>query len=245
MKLEKNERLDDLEYKNIKIIQNKDYFCFGIDSILLSDFAKGIKENSICIDLGTGNGVLPILLTAKTKLKKIYGVEVQEKLADLAKRNVVLNNMEQNVEIINENIKNLENIFNVKSFDYVITNPPYKKKGTGIENGVKEKLIARHEIEGNLEDFLNISYKLLKDNGTLYMVHRTERLVDVLSELRKNKLEPKEIKFIFANVNEVPKLLLIKAVKNAKPFLKIDKPLYIYDKNGNYTEEILKIYNKK
>ena len=245
MKLEKNERLDDLEYKNIKIIQNKDYFCFGIDSILLSDFAKGIKENSICIDLGTGNGVLPIHLTAKTKLKKIYGVEVQEKLADLAKRNVVLNNMEQNVEIINENIKNLENIFNVKSFDYVITNPPYKKKGTGIENGVKEKLIARHEIEGNLEDFLNISYKLLKDNGTLYMVHRTERLVDVLFELRKNKLEPKEIKFIFANVNEVPKLLLIKAVKNAKPFLKIDKPLYIYDKNGNYTEEILKIYNKK
>ena len=184
MKLEKNERLDDLEYKNIKIIQNKDYFCFGIDSILLSDFAKGIKENSICIDLGTGNGVLPILLTAKTKLKKIYGVEVQEKLADLAKRNVVLNNMEQNVEIINENIKNLENIFNVKSFDYVITNPPYKKKGTGIENGVKEKLIARHEIEGNLEDFLNISYKLLKDNGTLYMVHRTERLVDFLFELR-------------------------------------------------------------
>lgn len=244
MNLMKDERLDDLEYKNIKIIQNKNYFCFGIDSILLTDFAKEINDNSICIDLGTGNGILPILLSAKTKLKKIYGIEVQKSLSDLAKRNVVLNNMEQKVEIINENIKNLGDIFSKKSFDCVITNPPYKKDGTGIKNENIEKLIARHEIEGTLNDFLSISYNLLKDNGTLYMVHRTERLVDILCNLRENKLEPKKIKFVFANINDVPKLVLIKAVKNAKPFLKIDKPLYIYDENGNYTDEILKIYNK-
>lgn len=244
MELLKDERLDDLEYKNIKIIQNKNYFCFGIDSILLTDFAKEIKENSKCIDLGAGNGILSILLSAKTNLAKIYGVEVQEKLANLARRNVVLNKMEQKVEIINENVKNLLDIFPKKSFDYVITNPPYKKDGTGIKNENIEKLIARHEIEANFNDFVNISYNLLKDNGILYMVHRTERLVDILSELRKNKLEPKKIKFVFANINEAPKLVLIKAVKNAKPFLKIEKPLYIYDENGDYTKEILKIYNK-
>lgn len=245
MNLMKDERLDDLEYKNIKIIQNKNYFCFGIDSILLTDFAKEIKDNSMCIDLGTGNGILPILLSAKTKLKKIYGIEVQKNLSDLANRNVVLNNMEQKVEIINENIKNLGNIFDKKSFDCVVTNPPYKKDGTGIKNENIEKLIARHEIEGTLNDFLGTSYNLLKDNGTLYMVHRAERLVDILYGLRQNKLEPKRIKFVFANINDVPKLVLIKAVKNAKSFLKIDKPLYIYNENGNYTDEILKIYNKK
>ena len=244
MELLKDERLDDLEYKNIKIIQNKNYFCFGIDSILLTDFAKEIKENSKCIDLGTGNGILAILLSAKTSLEKIYGIEIQEKLADLAKRNVILNNMEQKVEILNENVKNLLNIFSKNSFDYVITNPPYKKEGTGIKNENIEKLIARHEIKANLNDFIDISYKLLKDKGTFYMVHRTERLVDILFELRKNKLEPKEIKFVFANSNEAPKLVLIKAIKNAKSFLKIDKPLYIYDEKGNYTKEILKIYNK-
>lgn len=244
MELMEGERIDDLEYKGIKIIQNKNYFCFGIDSILLTDFAKEIKDNARCIDLGTGNGILAILLSAKANLSKIYGIEVQEKLAKLAKRNVVLNNMEQKVEIRVENIKNLLNIFPKKSFDYVITNPPYKENGTGIKNENVEKLIARHEIEASLNDFLNISYDLLKDNGILYMVHRTERLVDILFELRKNKLEPKKIKFVFANVKEAPKLVLIKAVKNAKPFLKIEKPLYIYDENGDYTNEILKIYNK-
>ena len=244
MELMEGERIDDLEYKGIKIIQNKNYFCFGIDSILLTDFAKEIKDNARCIDLGTGNGILAILLSAKTNLSKIYGIEVQEKLAELARRNVVLNNMEQKVEIRAENIKNLLNIFPKKSFDYVITNPPYKENGTGIKNENIEKLIARHEIEASLSDFLNISYNLLKDNGTLYMVHRTERLVDILAELRKSKLEPKKIKFVFAYVKEAPKLVLIKAVKNAKPFLKIEKPLYIYDENGDYTKEILKIYNK-
>ena len=181
MELMEGERIDDLEYKGIKIIQNKNYFCFGIDSILLTDFAKEIKDNARCIDLGTGNGILAILLSAKTNLSEIYGIEVQEKLAELARRNVVLNNMEQKVEIRAENIKNLLNIFPKKSFDYVITNPPYKENGTGIKNENIEKLIARHEIEASLSDFLNISYNLLKDNGTLYMVHRTERLVDILA----------------------------------------------------------------
>lgn len=245
MELNEDERIDDLEYKNMKIIQNKNYFCFGIDSILLSDFAKEIKDNSICADFGTGTGILGILLCAKTKLKKIYGIEVQKEIAQIAERNVKLNNLEARFEIINENILNINKIFSKKYFDYIVMNPPYKKNNTGIKNEIKEKLIARHEIEANLEDFIQVSYDLLKDNGTLYMVHRTDRLVDIMCILREKRIEPKEIRLIFSNKNESPKLILIKAVKNAKPFLKMDKPLYIYDDNGNYTNSILKIYNKE
>lgn len=244
IELNENERIDDLQYKNLKIIQNEMGFCFGIDSVLLSDFAKKIKRNAKVIDLGTGTGIIPILLCGKTELKRIVGVEVQEEVFDLANRNIKLNNLENKFEVINENIKNLKNIYEYGSFDVVVTNPPYKKENTGIKNLNNKKLISRHEITANLEDFVEISKYLLKDRGSIYMVHRPERLVDILFLMRKNKLEPKKIKFVYSNVNTEPKLVLIEAVKNAKPFLQIEKNLYIYDENGEYTDEILKIYNK-
>lgn len=244
IELNENERIDDLQYKNLKIIQNEMGFCFGIDSVLLSDFAKKIKRNAKVIDLGTGTGIIPILLCGKTELKRIVGVEVQEEVFDLANRNIKLNNLENKFEVINENIKNLKNIYEYGSFDVVVTNPPYKKENTGIKNLNNKKLISRHEITANLEDFVEISKYLLKDRGRIYMVHRPERLVDILFLMRKNKLEPKKIKFVYSNVNTEPKLLLIEAVKNAKPFLQIEKNLYIYNENGEYTDEILKIYNK-
>ncbi len=244
IELNENERIDDLQYKNLKIIQNEMGFCFGIDSVLLSDFAKKIKRNAKVIDLGTGTGIIPILLCGKTELKRIVGVEVQEEVFDLANRNIKLNNLENKFEVINENIKNLKNIYEYGSFDVVVTNPPYKKENTGIKNLNNKKLISRHEITANLEDFVEISKYLLKDRGRIYMVHRPERLVDILFLMRKNKLEPKKIKFVYSNVNTEPKLVLIKAVKNAKPFLQIEKNLYIYNENGEYTDEILKIYNK-
>lgn len=240
-----NERIDDLEYKGLKIIQNKDGFCFGIDSILLSDFASEIKRNSKVIDLGTGTGIIGILLCAKTKLKKIIGVEVQKEVYDMAKRSIELNNLQDKFEIINENIKNLENTLEIGTFDAVVTNPPYKKVGTGIRNENEKKLVSRHEITANLEDFIKISSKLLKDKGNLYMVHRPDRLVDIIELLRKYKLEPKKIRFIEPSVGKTANLLLIKATKNAKPFLKIEKTLYVYKENGEYTDEILKIYNKE
>lgn len=245
IKLEGNERIDDLEYKNLKIIQKKDGFCFGIDSILLSDFSKNIKENSKVLDLGTGTGIIATLLCGKTKLKKIIGIEIQKEIADMAKRSIKLNKLENKFEIINENIINLEKIFEKNSIDAIVTNPPYKKKNSGIINENEKKLISRHEITATLEDFIKISQKLLKNNGEFYMVHRPERLVDIFEIMRKYKIEPKIIRFVHSNINKESKLVLIKGVKNAKPFLKIEKNLYIYNENGNYSDEILKIYNKK
>ena len=245
VELKENERIDDLELKGLKIIQNKEGFCFGIDSVLLSDFAKNIKNNSLVLDLGTGTGIIPILLCGKTNLKKVIGIEVQEKIAEMAKRSIKLNNLEARFQVINENILNLKNIYQNQTFDVVVTNPPYKKKNSGIINENKEKLISRHEIEANLEDFIKVSKDLLKDKGEFYMVHRPERLVDILSIMRKEKLEPKVLRMVYSNKNKEPKLVLIKGIKNAKPFLKVEKNLYIYDENGNYTDEILEIYNKK
>ena len=244
IELKENERIDDLEYKGLKIIQNKNGFCFGIDSVLLSDFAKNIKKGSKVLDLGTGTGIIPILLCGKTELKKIVGVEIQEEVSNMAKRSIKLNNLENRFEIINENILNLNNIYKNQTFDVVVTNPPYKKNGTGIVNEDEKKIISRHEITAKLEDFIKIAKDLLKDKGEFYMVHRPERLVDILSILREYKIEPKELRFVYSNINKEPKLVLIKGVKNSKAFLKIDKNLYIYDEKGNYTKEILKIYNK-
>ena len=246
IKLKENERIDDLEFKNLKIIQNKDGFCFGIDSVLLSDFAKEIKDNSKVVDLGTGTGILGILLCAKTNLKEVLGVEIQEEVADMAQRSIELNNLKNRFKILNENINNIEkNNINLKNnFDYVITNPPYKKLNTGKINENEKKLISRHELTANLNDFIKTASFLLKDKGTLFMVHRPERLVDILEKMRKEKIEPKELKFIYPKINKAPNLILIKGVKNSNPFLKIDKPLYVYNEDGNYTDDILKIYGK-
>lgn len=244
IKLEKNERIDDLEFKNLKVIQNKNGFCFGMDAVLLSDFAKNIKRNAIVLDLGTGTGIIPILLCGKTELKKVVGVEIQEEVAKMAKKSILLNNLENRFEILNCNIKELNKIYENQTFDVIVTNPPYKKQDSGIINENERKLISRHEITANLEDFIKISKYLLKDKGELYMVHRPERLVDILELMRKYKIEPKQLKMVCPNKNKEPNLVLIKGVKNAKPFLKVEKNLYVYDAENNYTKEILEIYNK-
>lgn len=242
--LKPNERIDDLEFKGLKIIQKESGFCFGIDSVLLSDFAKEIRTNSKVLDLGTGTGILSILLSEKTNLSKIYGIELQKDIADMANRSIILNKLNSKIEIINTDIKDLVDIFEVNSFDSIVTNPPYKDQNTGKINDNEYKYISRHETTANLSDFIEISFKMLKDKGSLYMVHRPERLVDIICELRNNKLEPKNIKFVYSNKNKEPKLVLIKAVKNANKFLKLEKPLFIYNEKGEYTEETLKIYNK-
>jgi len=244
IKLKENERIDDLEYKGLKIIQNTEGFCFGIDAVLLSDFAKEIRNKAKVLDLGTGTGILSILLSGKTNLEKIYGIEIQEEVADMAKRSVKLNNLENKIEIINTNIKELNKKFEKNYFDNIVTNPPYKKVETGRINENEKKLISRHEITASLEDFIKTSFDLLKDKGSFFMVHRPERLAEIIYTLKKYKLEPKKIRFVYSNYNQEPKLVLIKAVKNAKEFLTVEKPLIIYKENGEYTDEILKIYNK-
>lgn len=241
MELKENERIDDLQLNNLKIIQNSDWFCFGIDSILLSGFATEIHNSSKIIDLGTGTGILPILLSEKIKKSEIVGVEVQKEVADMAKRSIELNNLESRIEIINKNIKELEY---KEEFDAVVTNPPYKEKDTGLINSNKVKLISRHELEGELEDFIKVSSKVLKNKGNMYMVNRPERIVDIFEYCRIYKLEPKEMRMVYSKVKSKPTLVLIKATKNANKYLKVKEPLYIYDEEGNYTEEVLKIYNK-
>ena len=245
IKLKENERIDDLEYKGLKIIQNKNGFCFGIDSVLLSDFAKNIKKNAKVIDIGTGTGIISILLSKKANLSKIYGIEIQDEVADMAKRSVYLNNLNDKIEIINTNIKDIFNILNPNEFDVIVTNPPYMKMNTGAINEEKKKLISRHEVECTLEDIIRISYKLLKSNGEFYMVHRAERIVDILFYLRQYKIEPKILRFIQPNLNKEPNLVLIKAVKNAGYQLNVKKPLIVYNEDGKYTDEILEIYNKE
>ena len=257
MNLKENERIDDLQYNNLKIIQNTKGFCFGIDSILISDFAKDIKKESVGIDLGTGTGIISILLAKKTNISKIIGIEIQKDVADMANRSVELNNLQNKIEVMNLNIKNIleknslsevqkgyiENKLPRDSFDFIVTNPPYKKLDTGKVNECEYKYISRHEATANLEDFLKVTKFLLKDKASLYMVHRPDRLVDIIELMRKYKIEPKKIRFVYSTINKEPTLVLIKGIKNARAFLTIEKPLIIYNSNGEYTDEIYKIYN--
>ncbi|MCI8470611.1 MAG: tRNA1(Val) (adenine(37)-N6)-methyltransferase [Clostridia bacterium] len=245
IKLEKDEKIEDLQFGNLKIIQNKRGFCFGMDSILLSDFAKGIKEGAKVVDLGTGTGIIATLLCGKTNLREIIGIEKQKEVYEMAQKSIQLNHLENRFKIIHKDIMEVSEILEKNTFDAIVTNPPYKKKGTGLENEEEKKIIARHETTATLEDFIKISKDLLKDKGEFYMVHRPERLVDIVNSMRKYKIEPKILRFVYTNQESEPKLMLIKGIKNAKPFLKIQNNLYIYDENGKYTEEINKIYNKR
>ena len=245
MTINENERIDDLQYKGLKIIQNKDGFCFGVDSVLLSDFAKTIKQNSTVVDIGTGTGIIGLLLCKKTNLKKIYGVEIQKEVAQMAKRSIELNNLQDKFDIINSDINDIFNFLEPNTIDCIVTNPPYKKVDTGVKNEDEKQMISRHEVKCTLEDIIEKGSKLLKDRGEFYMVHRAERIVDIMCILRKYRLEPKNIRFVHPKQNEKPNLILVKAIKYANEFLKIDKPLVIYDEKGNYTEEINKIYGRK
>ena len=244
IKLNQDEKIEDLQFKNLKIIQNKTGFCFGIDSILLSDFAKDIKKEAKVLDLGTGTGIIATLLCGKTELKEIIGVEIQKEVYEMAQRSIQINCLEDRFKIINEDILSLGEMLEKGTFDAVITNPPYKKRNTGIPNEDVKKIISRHETTATLEDFIRVSKDLLKDKGEFYMVHRPDRLVDILVLMRKYKIEPKVMRFVYGNQGGEPKLILIKGVKNARPFLKVQNNLYIYKENGEYTEEINKIYNR-
>ena len=245
IRLNQNEKIEDLQFENLKIIQDKTGFCFGIDSILLSDFAKNIRKNAKVLDLGTGTGIIATLLCGKTELREIIGVEIQKEVYEMAQRSIQLNCLQDRFKVINEDILNLNRILEKNTFDVIVTNPPYKKKGTGIQNEEVKKVISRHETTATLEDFIKISKDLLRDQGEFYMVHRPDRMVDLLSLMRQYKIEPKIMRFVYGNQETEPKLVLIKGIKNARSFLTVQNNLYIYKENGEYTEEINKIYHKE
>ncbi|MTI65956.1 MAG: tRNA1(Val) (adenine(37)-N6)-methyltransferase [Firmicutes bacterium] len=244
VKLKENERIDDLGIKDLKIIQNTDGFCFGMDAVLLANYCD-IKKSSNVIDLGTGTAVIPLILWGKKDVKKIYGIEIQKEVSEMAKRSIKLNGLEGSIEILNKDLKNVTDYLGVNKYDVVTTNPPYKIKGSGIVNPEDKKAISRHEIKCNLEDVIKTSSRLLKHKGRFFMVHRPQRLVDIVFLMRKYKIEPKKVRFVHPRVEKKPNMLLVMGIKAAKPELKFEKPLYVYNDDLTYTEEINQIYGLK
>lgn len=238
------EQIDDLQYKGFKIISDKNSFRFGIDAVLLANMAKGaVSDNTI--DLCSGGGIVPILLAAKTKTKNIVGLEIQKNLSDMAKRSVMLNNLTDRVEMICADLKEADKLFCKSSFDVVTVNPPYKVSGSGIVSKNDGMAICRHEILCSLEDVIKAAAYLLKPGGRLYMVHRPERLADIFVTMRALKIEPKFMQMVHPSVKKRANIVLIQGSYMGGRELKILEPLYVYDQYGNYTDEILKIYDRQ
>lgn len=242
IEIKEDERIDDLQLKGLKIIQNKNAFCYGIDSVLLSDFAKKIKDNSCVLDLGAGNGILGLLLCGKINLKSMVGIEIQEDVCQMANRSIRLNNLEDKNKVINGDIKKIADLIQKESFDAVVSNPPYKKENSGITNECQTKLIARHEILCDLDDIIKAAFYALKEKGALYIIHRPERIVDLIDLMRKNRIEPKIVRFIQPNKDKKPNLVLVKGIKYGNSFVEVEKPLIVYNEDKTYTDEINKIY---
>lgn len=249
MEIRKNERIDDLGINDLKIIQNKEYFCFGTDSVLLANFAKSENSNNVILDLCSGSGVIPIILSAKKKYKKIFGVELQSEMYDLFDRNIKLNNLEDSIISINENVKDIKDIkkkitsiMEKDKIDIITCNPPYKEIGTGLTTNHDVKTIAKCEVMCNLEDIFITSSKLLGKGGKLYLVHKPERLSDLIYFGRKYNLEAKEIRFVYPKINKKPSIVLISYRKDGGNETKVLEPLIEYNDDMSYTDEIYRIY---
>ena len=236
------ERLDDLERNGLKIIQDPSRFCFGMDAVLLSGFAR-VKPGETVIDLGTGNGIIPILLSAKSEAKQLTGLEIQPQNVDIAARSVAYNDISDRVSIVEGDICKASQIFGKSVFDVVTTNPPYMLNNHGLKNPDSAKAIARHEILCTLDDILRESAALLKANGRIYMVHRPFRLAEIICGLKQYRLEPKRMRLVYPFADKEPNMVLIEAVRGGNPRLTVEKPLIVYTSPGVYTDEIRDIYS--
>lgn len=236
-----DERIDDLQRNGYRIIQKKDGFCFGMDAVLLSGFAR-VREGETALDLGTGTGIIPILLEAKTEGKHFTGLEIQEEFAGMAVRSVRLNTLEERVEIIQGDIKEASRLFGKASFDVVTSNPPYMNDSHGLKNPDLPKAIARHEVLCTLEDVVREAALLLKPGGRFYMVHRPHRLAEIITVLKEHRLEPKRMKMVHPFVDKEANMVLIEAVRGGRPMMKVEAPVIVYREPGVYTDEIYTIY---
>ncbi len=239
--LKDNERVDELHRNGYKIIQNPEKFCFGMDAVLLSGFAK-VKEGETVLDIGTGTGIIPILLEAKTEGRHFTGLEIQEDSADMAKRSVAMNELSDKIDIVTGDIKEAGTIFDAASFDVITTNPPYMIGSHGLKSQDEPKAIARHEICCTLEDVVREGSRLLKPGGRFYMVHRPFRLVEIFSTLTAYKLEPKRMQMVYPYLDKEPNMVLIEACRGGKSRITVEKPLIVYQEQGKYTSEIYDIY---
>ena len=236
-----NERIDDLQIRGLKIIQNPDLFCFGIDAVLLSFYA-GAEKGTKVIDLCCGNGAIPILMSAKTEADSFVGLEIQEQSADLAKRSVELNGLSDRIQIVCGDLKDAVEMFGGSSFDVVTVNPPYMDENHGIINSASPKAIARHELLCSLEDVVKTSAGLLRPQGSFFMVHRPHRLTDIFVLMRRFGIEPKKIRTVHPYADKEPNMVLIEGNRGGRPGLRIDAPLVVYKDKNIYTDEIYEIY---
>lgn len=239
--LKPGERLDDLQIRGYKIIQSPGRFCFGMDAVLLSAFAK-VKPGEKALDLGTGTGILPILLEAKNKGESYKGLEIQEESADMARRSVRYNHLEDRIEIITGDIKEAAALLGAASFHVITVNPPYMIGDHGLKNDNEAKYIARHEVLCTLEDVLRESAKLLKSKGRFYMVHRPFRLAEILAGMSRHRIEPKRMRLVYPYIDKEPNMVLLEGIKDANPRMTVEPPLIVYEKDGSYTRELLDLY---
>lgn len=239
--LHPGERFDDLNRNGYSIIQNPKKFCFGMDAVLLSGFCE-VKEKERVLDLGTGTGIIPILLEAKTKGKEFIGLEIQEESADMARRSVSYNHLEERVSIVTGDIKEASKIFGASSFDVITTNPPYMIGQHGLKNANEAKTIARHEVLCTLDDIMRESAKLLKPKGRFYMVHRPFRLAEIMVTMKKYNIEPKRMRLVYPFVDREPNMVLIEGLRDGNPRMTVEKPLIVYKEQNIYTDEIISVY---
>lgn len=235
------ERIDELQRNGYRIIQNPERFCFGMDAVLLSGFARAKKQER-CLDLGCGNGIIPILMEAKTEGKHFTGLEIQPESADMARRSVALNRLQDRIDIVEGDIKDASKIFGASSFHVVTTNPPYMTAQHGLTNVYEAKTIARHEVLCNLEDIIRESARLLMPGGRFYMVHRPFRLAEIISLMVQYRMEPKRMRLVYPYVDREPNMVLIEGLRGGKSRMTVEKPLIVYKEPGKYTDEIYDVY---
>lgn len=241
--LRDNERLDDLQIKGYQIIQDPKRFCFGMDAVLLSDFVcSNISKVQRVLDLGTGTGIIPILLAAKTEASEIRGLEIQEVSVDMAVRSVQYNHLEDRIQIIQGDIKEAAEIFSAASFDVITSNPPYMIDSHGLKNPYEPKNIARHEILCTLEDVVKAAAYLVRPGGSFFLIHKPFRLVEIMQVLTAYKLEPKRMRLVHPYVDKEPNMVMIEAVRGGRPRITVERPLIIYREQGVYTEDVRRIY---
>lgn len=236
-----NERIDDLQRNGYRIIQNRERFCFGMDAVLLSGFASAPVGGKV-LDLGTGTGIIPILMAAKTEAASLTGLEIQPESADMAARSVELNDLGSRVSIVTGDIKEADALFPKASFDAITCNPPYMIGQHGLQNPEDAKAIARHEILCTLDDVCRVTAGLLKPQGHFYMVHRPFRLAEIMATMMQYKLEPKRMRLVYPFVDAEPNMVLIEGVRGGRSRMTVEKPLIVYESKGVYTKEIIEVY---
>ncbi len=235
--LKENERIDELQRNGYRIIQNPAQFCFGMDAVLLSCFAQA-KRGDLVLDLGTGTGIIPILMEARTEAGHLTGLEIQPESADMARRSVGLNGLSEKIDIVTGDIREAGELFRAASFDVITSNPPYMIEKHGLTNPGTSKAIARHELLCTLDDVVRQTAHLLKVGGHFYMVHRPFRLAEIMSALLKYQLEPKRMRLVYPFVDKEPNMVLLEAVRDGNPRMIVEKPLILFESPGMYTEEI-------